>query len=331
MKTGEIALFLKGVLTGDADTEITGIASVEAAGPGDLVFIARDAGLPTSSACVIAPFDLEVPQASAVIRVDDAKLAFAKASGLIIEIGSEEPGIAASSDISETASIGKNVHIGPGVSIGPGTKVADDVQILAGAKLGKRVTVGRGSLIRFNVVIEDECCIGEEVLIHSGAVIGAEGFGFVRDEEGYVKFPQIGRVIIGNNVEIGANTCIDRGSLGDTRIGDGTKIDNLVQIAHNVQIGKRVVIAAQTGISGSSVVEDDCVIGGQVGMGDHVRVMAGSVIGSQAGILPGKIVRKGVWWGTPVQPLNDYKRQNAHLKSLGRLREEIRELRKKLS
>jgi UDP-3-O-[3-hydroxymyristoyl] glucosamine N-acyltransferase len=122
---------------------------------------------------------------------------------------------------------------------------------------------------------------------------------------------------------------VDRGALGETRVGEGTKIDNLVQIAHNVHIGKRVVIAAQTGISGSTVIEDDCVIGGQVGMGDHALVKSGAVIGSQAGVLPGKIVRPGVWWGTPVQPLDEYKIQNAHIKALGRLRDEVKELKKR--
>jgi UDP-3-O-[3-hydroxymyristoyl] glucosamine N-acyltransferase len=158
-------------------------------------------------------------------------------------------------------------------------------------------------------------------------VIGADGFGFVRDEAGsYHKFPQIGTVVIENDVEIGANTCIDRGALGETRIGEGTKIDNLVQVGHNVTIGKRCVIAAQTGISGSVVIEDECVIGGQVGFGDHVRVQSGAVIGSQAGVLPGKIVRPGVWWGTPIQPLEEYKRQNARIKGLSRLNDRVKKL-----
>ncbi|MEO5859190.1 MAG: UDP-3-O-(3-hydroxymyristoyl)glucosamine N-acyltransferase, partial [Pyrinomonadaceae bacterium] len=144
----------------------------------------------------------------------------------------------------------------------------------------------------------------------------------------YIKFPQIGTVVIEDNVEIGANTCIDRGALGETRIGEGTKIDNLVQVGHNVSIGKRCVIAAQTGISGSVTIEDDCVIGGQVGFGDHVTVKSGAVIGSQAGVLPGKIVRPGVWWGTPIQPLDEYKRQNAMVKGLERLRNDVKELKK---
>jgi UDP-3-O-[3-hydroxymyristoyl] glucosamine N-acyltransferase len=136
--------------------------------------------------------------------------------------------------------------------------------------------------------------------------------------------------VIEDNFEIGANTCVDRGALGETRIGEGTKIDNLVQVGHNVRIGKRCVIAAQTGISGSTVIEDDCVIGGQVGFGDHARVKSGAVIGSQAGVLPGKIVRPGVWWGTPIQPLEEYKRQNAHLKSIGRMKAEIKDLKNEI-
>ena len=182
-----------------------------------------------------------------------------------------------------------------------------------------------------NVFVEDGCTLGDNVILHTGVVIGADGFGYVRDKDRYVKFPQIGTVIIENDVEIGANSCVDRGALGETRIGEGTKIDNLVHIAHNVQIGKRVVIAAQTGISGSTVIEDDCVIGGQVGMGDHALVQSGAVIGSQAGVLPGKIVRPGVWWGTPVQPLDEYKRQNAHVKGLERLKAEVKELKNRIS
>ena len=194
------------------------------------------------------------------------------------------------------------------------------------------MTIRKGTIIHSNCVIYDNVSIGNDCVIHAGTIIGADGFGFVRDgASGYVKFPQIGTVVIEDNVEIGANSCIDRGALGETRIGSGTKIDNLVQIAHNVRIGKRVVIAAQTGISGSTVIEDDCVIGGQVGMGDHATVKSGAIIGSQAGVLPGKIVREGVWWGTPIQPLDEYKRQNAHVKGIARLKAEVKELKQQIA
>jgi len=205
-------------------------------------------------------------------------------------------------------------------------------EIHAGVRIGQNVTIGERTSIYPNCVIYDGAEIGDDCVIHAGTVIGSDGFGYVTDEAGdHHQFPQIGLVVIENHVEIGANCCIDRGSLGTTRIGEGSKIDNLVQIAHNVEIGKRVLIAAQTGISGSTVIEDDCMIGGQVGMGDHARVLSGSVIGSQAGVLPGKIVRPGVWWGTPIQPLAEYKRQNAHVKGLERLKGEVKQLRDQIA
>ena len=150
-----------------------------------------------------------------------------------------------------------------------------------------------------NVVLYDGVSIGTRVILHAGVCIGADGFGYVRHDLGYQKFPQVGTVVIEDDVEIGAHTCVDRAALGRTRIGRGTKLDNMVHVGHNCDIGERVVIAAQTGISGSVVIEDDAVIGGQVGFGDHTRVQKGAIIGSKAGILPGKIVRPGVWWGYP--------------------------------
>jgi UDP-3-O-[3-hydroxymyristoyl] glucosamine N-acyltransferase len=168
------------------------------------------------------------------------------------------------------------------------------------------------------------------VILHAGVCIGADGFGYVRHDQGYQKFPQVGTVVIEDDVEIGAHTCVDRAALGRTRIGRGTKLDNMVHVGHNCDIGERVVIAAQTGISGSVVIEDDAVIGGQVGFGDHTRVQKGAIIGSKAGILPGKIVRPGVWWGIPVQPLDQYKRMNAHMNRLPQMREEIKRLKEQV-
>jgi UDP-3-O-[3-hydroxymyristoyl] glucosamine N-acyltransferase len=217
--------------------------------------------------------------------------------------------------------------IGAFVSVGENSIIEVGCRIHDGARIGQNVRIGIGTVVYPNCVIYDNVTIGRNCVFHGGVVIGAAGFGYVKDEAGeYNQFPQVGKVVIGDFVEMGANTCIDRGALGETTIGDGTKIDNLVQVGHNVQIGKRVVIAAQTGISGSTVIEDDCVIGGQVGFGDHVRVQSGAVIGSQAGILPGKIVRPGVWWGTPIQPLENFKRQNALVKGIGRMKEELRQL-----
>jgi UDP-3-O-[3-hydroxymyristoyl] glucosamine N-acyltransferase len=227
--------------------------------------------------------------------------------------------------------LGEGVIVEPFVCVDENSFVGAGTYLHASAIVGRNVRIGANCEVHSHVVIRDNCSIGDNVVLHAGVVIGAPGFGYVRDKHGeYHQFPQIGTVVIEDSVEIGANSCIDRGALGETRIGEGTKIDNLVQIAHNVTVGKRVVIAAQTGISGSTVIEDDCVIGGQVGMGDHATVKSGAIIGSQAGVLPGKIVRAGVWWGTPVQPLDEYKRQNAMVKGLERLRDEVKELKKKL-
>jgi UDP-3-O-[3-hydroxymyristoyl] glucosamine N-acyltransferase len=191
--------------------------------------------------------------------------------------------------------------------------------------------IGDDCVLHPNVVLYDGVTIGNRVILHAAVCIGADGFGYVRHDHGYHKFPQIGTVVIEDDVELGAHTCVDRAALGRTRIGRGTKLDNMVHVGHNCDIGERVVIAAQTGISGSVVIEDDAVIGGQVGFGDHTRVQKGAVIGSKAGILPGKIVRPGVWWGIPVQPLDEYKRMNAHLGRLGDMRERIKRLEQELA
>jgi UDP-3-O-[3-hydroxymyristoyl] glucosamine N-acyltransferase len=334
MKTSEIAEFLGAELIGDPDLEIIRVAALESAGPGELAFLERGESPATRASCVLVSKDNFVGTAlesgPALILVAEPKLAFARIAEVLHPPKTRIREVHRSAVISASAKIGTGVFIGAFTCVGDGSAIGDRSQLRAGAKVGDNVTIGRNCILHPNVFLEDGCTLGDNVILHSGVVIGADGFGYVRDKDRYVKFPQIGTVVIEDDVEIGANTCVDRGALGETRIGEGTKIDNLVQIAHNVQIGKRVIIAAQTGISGSTVIEDDCVIGGQVGMGDHARVQSGAVIGSQAGILPGKIVRPGVWWGTPVQPLDEYKRQNAHLKAIGRMREEIKTLKEKL-
>jgi len=192
--------------------------------------------------------------------------------------------------------------------------------------------VGSGTVIHPNCVIYDGAIIGDNCVIHAGTVIGGDGFGYVRDDDGtQIKFPQVGTVVIEDNVEVGANSCIDRGSLDETRIGEGTKIDNLVQIAHNVQIGKRCIVAALTGISGSSTLEDDVVLAGQVGLADHVTLKKGVVIGAKSAVFPNKIVHSGVWCGVPVQRIDDYKRQHAILKGIERLKDRVDEIARRLA
>lgn len=330
MKIIEIAGFLSGNLVGDGETEIVNIAGLDTAKAGEISFLDKaDAEFPTNASCLLVPENFTAETSLSTIKVKNPKLAFAKIAAQLLK-REHNFDWHSSAVISQDASV-KARFIGAFVTVGDYTEIAEDVEIHDGVRIGKNVSIGKSTVIFPNCVIYDNVSIGENCIFHAGAVVGADGFGFVRDgERGYVKFPQVGTVSIGDDVEIGANTCIDRGALGETVIGNGTKIDNLVQIAHNVKIGERVVIASQTGISGSTVIESDCVIGGQVGMGDHATVKSGAIIGSQAGVLPGKIVRSGVWWGTPVQPLDEYKRQNAMVKGLGRLREEIKQIKKNL-
>ncbi len=334
MKIKKIAEFLNGKLIGDGETEISRVASLEKAQTGEISFVENaektENLAQTKASCLLVPEDFDGKLPCSFIKVENPKLAFAKIAGKLHPFDwknswHETAIVPENSDV-RASFIGANVTIGENTNVGEGTQIFD------GVRIGNNASIGKNSIIHPNCVIYDNVKIGNDCVIHAGTIIGADGFGFVRDgANGYIKFPQIGTVVIENNVEIGANTCIDRGSLGETRIGEGTKIDNLVQIAHNVTIGKRVIIAAQTGISGSTIIEDDCVIGGQVGMGDHALVKSGAIIGSQAGVLPHKIVRAGVWWGTPVQPLDEYKRQNAHVKSLQRMRDEIKELKKQIA
>jgi len=341
MKVEEIAQLLNGKLFGDGNPEILRVASLEAVGENEISFVETiekiekaefaEQFAQTKAACLIVSENFDAPLPCPFIQIKNPKLAFAK----VAEILHQTPrkiGVHATAVIAESAKIGNEVFVGAFALVGENAEIGDRTQIHDGAKIGDRVKIGAECFIFPNVVLYENVFIGNHVKIHAAAIVGADGFGFVRDgANGYVKFPQIGTVVIEDDVEIGANSCIDRGALGETRIGEGTKIDNLVQIAHNVQIGKRVVIASQTGISGSTIIEDDCVIGGQVGFGDHATVKSGAIIGSKAGVLPGKIVRAGVWWGVPVQPLDEYKRQNAHVKGISRLKEEVKELKKQIA
>lgn len=325
----ELAHLVGGVLSGNPETKVDRVAGLEGAGEGEISYVEDQkhfAKARTSRAsCLIVRegAELDVP---CRIEVKNPKLAFALIAELLHPPKKRAAEIHTSAVISESAKVGLDVFIGAFVCIGEDSTIGDRTQIRAGAKIGDGVTVGADCVIHPNVFIEDGMTIGNRVILHSGVVIGTDGFGYVRGDMGYHKFPQIGTVVIEDDVELGANTTVDRGALGRTRIGKGTKLDNMVHVGHNCDIGERVVIAAQTGISGSVTIEDDCVIGGQVGFGDHIHVQSGAVIGSKAGVLPGKIVRPGVWWGIPIQPLAEYKRLNAHLSRVPAMREELKAL-----
>jgi UDP-3-O-[3-hydroxymyristoyl] glucosamine N-acyltransferase len=325
----QLAAHVGGRVSGEPVIWIFRVASLDSAGPGDIAYVEDEkffeAARKTKASCVITTAGADV-KAPCRIEVKNPKLAFALMAEVLHPPRQRHPEIHHSAVISATAKIGRDVFIGAFVCVGENSIVGDRTQIRSGAKIGDDVNVGSDCVIHPNVFLEDGVTVGNGVILHAGVVIGADGFGYVRGEMGYHKFPQIGTVVIEDDVELGANTCVDRAALGRTRIGRGTKIDNMVHVGHNCDIGERVVIAAQTGISGSVTIEDDCVIGGQVGFGDHIRVQSGAIIGSKAGILPGKIVRPGVWWGIPIQPLDEYKRLNAHISRLPQVRQELKEL-----
>jgi UDP-3-O-[3-hydroxymyristoyl] glucosamine N-acyltransferase len=329
----ELAAHVEGHAFGDGNIVIRRVAGLETAGEGEIAYVEDEKFFTVASAskasCVIAPQGADV-KARCRIEVKKPKLAFALVAEILHPPKKRAPEIHASSVIAPSAKVGEQVFIGAFVCVGENSAVGDGTQIRAGAKIGDSVRVGSDCVIHPNVFLEDGVTIGNRVILHAGVVIGADGFGYVRDEHSHHKFPQIGTVVIEDDVELGAHTCVDRAALGRTRIGRGTKIDNMVHVGHNCDIGERVVIAAQTGISGSVTIEDDCIIGGQVGFGDHIRVQSGAVIGSKAGILPGKIVRPGVWWGIPIQPLDEYKRLNAHVSRLPQVREDLKELNKRV-
>jgi UDP-3-O-[3-hydroxymyristoyl] glucosamine N-acyltransferase len=305
VKANELAAWVGGVWEGEGDREIRGTAALEDAGPDDVAFVsggraARHAE-DSAAGCLLVPEDYGNRSRRTVIRVRDPRGAMAKA---ILRL---HPPVKPTAGIHPTAVIGADVQIGATSSIGPGCAIGD------------RVRIGEGCVLHPHVAIYHDVHIGDEVILHSGCVIGADGFGFVFANGAYEKFPQVGRVEIGDRVEIGANCCVDRAALGVTSIGEGTKLDNMVHVGHNCRIGRHVVVAAQTGFSGGVVVEDYAVIGGQVGIGDKVRIESGAVLGSGSGVLTSKIVRAGqVMWGTPARPLKEHLAQLAALSRLAK-------------
>jgi UDP-3-O-[3-hydroxymyristoyl] glucosamine N-acyltransferase len=332
----QIAALLNLEYQGDGARLLKKVAKRDMADETSLIFWERGGRETPSSGnlsfgCVIAPRDM-APNGINAIFSEHPKLDFAKTAEFLYPKPKSRGTRHATADISPEAEIDDNVELGPHVVVEAGARIGAGCILHAGVVVGPGCCVGKECILYPHVVLYSGVRIGDRVVLHAGVVLGSDGFGYVADGNRQWKFPQIGGVILDNDVEIGANTVIDRGSLGTTRIGTGTKLDNLIQIAHNVEIGKHVVIAAQTGISGSSIIEDHAIIGGQVGFGDHTRVETGAIIGSKAGILPGKIVRGGeVYWGVPVRPLREYKRLNALFGRLPEMKAEIESLKKEIA
>jgi UDP-3-O-[3-hydroxymyristoyl] glucosamine N-acyltransferase len=328
--TKELADFLGCALEGDGAVPISGIASHSSAKTEDLIYIDSTRHLQSAASsaarCAVIGAGLSLP-GKILIRASDPKLAFARAAAWLIP----PPTIA--SAIHPTAIIAASVRLGLGASVGPYAVIEDDVRIGAGSEIGAFCFLGRGSRLGEGcrlfprVTIYSGVSLGNRVILHSGAVIGSDGFGYVSENGKHLKFPQRGGVEVQDDVEIGANATIDRGSLDQTKIGAGTKLDNLVHVAHNVTIGVNTVIAAQTGVSGSSTVGANVAIGGQVGIADHCEIEDGAILGAQAGIPTGKTIRKGqLVWGTPARPLAKFKEQFVWLARLPELAERIKKL-----
>jgi UDP-3-O-[3-hydroxymyristoyl] glucosamine N-acyltransferase len=333
LRVTQIAAELKAVWEGDGNLDIRGVAPLESAGPREISFVgnrkAATGAQMSGAGCLLVTADF--PTGRTLIRVADPRGACAHVIGLLYPTPAVQPGIHPTAVIAQDTQIAQSAAIGPHATIGAGTCIGEGSSIGPGCVIGAGVRIGVNCVLHANVTIYTGVTIGDRAVLHSGVVLGADGFGFVLQGDHYEKFPQIGRVEIGNDVEIGANSCIDRAALGVTKIGDGAKLDNMVHIAHNCRIGRHVVIAAQTGLSGGVVVEDYAVIGGQVGIGDKARIESGAVLGSGCGILTSKIVRKGqVVWGTPARPLKEYLEQLANLARLPKLRKEVAELEKQL-
>jgi len=328
----EIAEAVGARLIGDGHIAVTGVASIESAAPEDLVFVddAKHlaAALRSAAGAVIAgEFAASVTSSKPLLLSGHPKLAFARAArwlreGSALDAGAQQGSMHQSAVIHPSAVLGAGVRIEERAVIGERTQIGDRARIGAGCAIGAGVTIGSDCEIYPNVTIYPSSRLGDRVIVHAGAVLGSDGFGYVRDRKTghYEKFPQVGRLVIEDDVEIGANATVDRGALDETRIRRGTKIDNLVHVGHNCQIGEDVVIAAQTGLSGSIVIENGAVLGGQVGIGEHATIGEGVMLGGQGGVLPNKILRgKGVaFWGTPAQPLRQYLKQLATLARLAK-------------
>jgi UDP-3-O-[3-hydroxymyristoyl] glucosamine N-acyltransferase len=323
----EVAEFVGARVRGDETVQLSGISSVESAVPGDLIFVDKEKNLrraleSRASAVIAGDFAAGITDSIPVLLVTQPRLAFARAARLLCAQPERKPGIHASAIVHPSARLADDITVEERVIIGEGVHIKENTRIGAGSVIGARVNIGCDCDLYPNITVYPDVHLGDRVIVHSGAVLGSDGFGYVRDQSTgrYEKFPQVGRLEIEDNVEIGANTTIDRGALDTTRIGRGAKIDNLVHIGHNCQIGEDVVIAAQTGLSGSAVLENGVVVGGQVGIADHVRIEAGAILGAQCGVPSKKVIRgKGVvFWGTPARPIREYLKELAVLARLAK-------------
>lgn len=327
----QIASFIDGKIIGDANSLITGVSPIESGEKGHLSFIAQDRfahHLETSKCSVLIVSEKLITKSqynSTIISVKDAYLSFQILMNLYQEMQGRREGIEDGSSIHDTAVIGEKVYIGAFTYVSQKAKIGDGTQIFPQVYIGKGVKIGKNCKIDSGARIYDYCIIGDNCVIHSNTVIGGDGFGFQPTPEGFQKIPQLGNVIIEENVEIGSNCSIDRATIGSTVIGKGTKIDNLIQIAHNVEIGANNVIAAQAGIAGSTTIGDWNQIGGQVGIVGHIKIGNQVKIQAQSGV-NSSVNDRETMYGSPAISYNDYLRSYVHFRNLPEIVKRINNL-----
>lgn len=324
-------------MNGDPNVKVNTLAKIEEGKPGALSFLAEAKFLPhldsTQASIVIVDNSIQlngsVPESCTTISVENARVCFAKLLGLYDQMRYSKTGVDEKANVAATASLGNDVYIGAFAFIGENVSIADGVKIFPNAYIGDNAKIGANTRILSGVNIYPECVVGHDCIIHSGTVIGGDGFGFAPSSDNQMnKVAHIGNVVIGNKVEIGSNCTIDRATLGSTIIKDGVKLDNLIQVAHNVEIGENTVIAAQAGIAGSATIGKNCMIGGQVGIAGHLTIADGVKIQAQSGIAS-NIKEEGVaLQGSPAFKIKEYLRSYVHFRNLSKLEERIRELEK---
>lgn len=331
----QIAEFIQGEIIGDENVTVHTFAKIEEGIPGAISFLSNPKYTSyiyeTQSSIVLVNKDFSPEQEvkTTLIKVDNAYESLAKLLNLYEMSKPQKVGIDPLAFVAETAKIGKDVYIAPFACVGDYAEIGDNTAIHPHATIGGHAKVGNDCTIYANVTIYHDCRIGNRCVLHAGCVIGADGFGFAPTPEGYEKIPQIGIVILEDNVEIGANTCVDRATMGATIIHSGVKLDNLIQIAHNDEIGSHTVMAAQVGIAGSTKVGEWCMFGGQVGIAGHSKIGDKVNLGAQSGI-PGNIKSGSQLIGTPPMELKQYFKASIAQKSLPEMQLEIRKLRKEL-
>ncbi len=330
----QIANILSGEIIGDSNVVIKGLSKIEEGTSGTLSFLANPKYeeyiyQTASSICIVNKTftaQKELPTTLTLIKVEDAYACFAKLLDAYSQFKRRKPAIEQPSHIAESATIGTDVYVGAFAYIGNNTKIGNNSHIYPGAYIGENVTIGENTTIFAGAKIYDDCQIANNCTIHAGAVIGADGFGFVPNEAGeYDKVPQIGNVIIEDNVEIGSNTTIDRATMGSTFIRKGVKIDNLVQIAHNVEVGKNTALASQVGVAGSAKIGENVQVGGQAGIAGHLHIANGTQIVSQSGI-PNTVRKQSVLMGSPGIPIEDFKKSYFGFRKLPFILKKLQEL-----